>query len=291
MRRNMVFEFGELHLDVEERLLLHAAHTVTMQPEVFGNLVVLVRHNGHLLEKEQLMKQVWPDTFVEEVNLAVNVSMLRKVLGELETGQTYIETVPKRGYRFVAPVRDLHRDDELVIHRHLEDRIVPEIPEDELQIGTPRSVAVSTAGKLAGSRRPRRPLVIPAAAVLFLVIVGGGFALYKLGARRAATAGFEKMKIANLTNSGKVVTAAISPEGKYVVYALADSGKQSLWIRQVATASNVQIVPPRDVIYTGVTFSGDGNYLYYNESRGAGELYQMPTLGGSPKKLLNDIDS
>jgi TolB-like protein/Tfp pilus assembly protein PilF len=97
------FEFGAFRLDASERLLLHRGETVSLTPKAFDMLVTLVENSGHLVEKSELMRRLWPDSFVEEGSLAQNVSLLRKALGENET-QKFIETVPRRGYRFVATV-------------------------------------------------------------------------------------------------------------------------------------------------------------------------------------------
>src|SRR5437870_955636 len=102
-----LYEFGEFRLDTTERLLLRNGQPVSLPPKVFDTLVVLIQHSGHLLDKDQLMHELWPDAFVEDVNLSVNISVLRKALGESENGQRYIETVPKRGYRFTAQVSEL----------------------------------------------------------------------------------------------------------------------------------------------------------------------------------------
>ena len=101
-----LFEFGAFRLDPGERLLLRAGEPVSLTPKAFDLLLVLVKAAGHLLEKEALMKAVWPDSFVEENNLADNISRLRKALNDGENGQRFIETVPKRGYRFVADVKE-----------------------------------------------------------------------------------------------------------------------------------------------------------------------------------------
>ena len=103
---NRIYEFGPFRLEVAEHLLLRNGETIPLQPKVFELLLVLVKHHGHLLGKDELLKAVWPDTVVEEINLANNVSILRKALGESGNGQRFIETVPRRGYRFVAPVRE-----------------------------------------------------------------------------------------------------------------------------------------------------------------------------------------
>jgi len=101
------YEFGPFRLDPAEGLLQREGQAVPLPPKVFETLRVLVESSGHLVEKEELMRQIWPDTFVEEANLAQNIFTLRKVLGEGGGGPEYIETVPKRGYRFVAAVQKI----------------------------------------------------------------------------------------------------------------------------------------------------------------------------------------
>jgi len=99
------YEFGLFRLDPAEGLLQRQGQPIPLPPKVFETLCVLVENAGHLVEKDELMRRIWPDTFVEEANLSQNVFSLRKVLGEREGAQDYIETVPKRGYRFVAAVQ------------------------------------------------------------------------------------------------------------------------------------------------------------------------------------------
>lgn len=102
-----VFEFGWFRLDPAERLLLREQVQVRLPPKAFDALVVLVENRGHLLEKDELLRKVWPDTFVEESNLAQHISILRKALRDGEDGFQYIETVPRRGYRFIGEVREI----------------------------------------------------------------------------------------------------------------------------------------------------------------------------------------
>ncbi len=105
--RPRLYEFGPFRLHVEERRLLRDGTVLTLAPRVFDLLCVLVTEHGRLLEKEELLKALWPESFVEEANLNVNVSALRRALGDVASDPTYIETVPKRGYRFIAPVREV----------------------------------------------------------------------------------------------------------------------------------------------------------------------------------------
>lgn len=105
-----VYEFGPFRLNPPERLLLCGTKAVPLTPKVFDTLVMLVSNSGHVVGKDELMSAIWPDTNVEEANLTQNVSVLRKALAARSEGGSYIETVPKRGYRFIADVRRLAVD-------------------------------------------------------------------------------------------------------------------------------------------------------------------------------------
>ncbi|MGH9969978.1 MAG: winged helix-turn-helix domain-containing protein, partial [Pyrinomonadaceae bacterium] len=121
------YEFGPFRLETTERTLLRDGQPVPLPPKVFDTLLLLVQRSGHVVEKEELMQKLWPDTFVEESNLTQNVFTLRKVLGERHDEHAYIETVPKRGYRFAADVRELQDEStELIIEKHTRARIITE---------------------------------------------------------------------------------------------------------------------------------------------------------------------
>jgi DNA-binding winged helix-turn-helix (wHTH) protein len=100
------FEFDSFRLDLSERLLMRDGKVVPLAPKLFETLAILVENSGHILEKDDLINRLWPDTFVEESSLAQNIFQLRKVLKDRESNGQYIETVPKRGYRFSADVKE-----------------------------------------------------------------------------------------------------------------------------------------------------------------------------------------
>jgi len=102
---NNLYKFGGFSLNAAERLLLNGTDTLSLTPKAFDILLLLVENSGHVLSKEEIMEKVWEDSFVEENNLAQNISILRKILGEGISGARFIETVSKRGYRFIAPVQ------------------------------------------------------------------------------------------------------------------------------------------------------------------------------------------
>jgi DNA-binding winged helix-turn-helix (wHTH) protein len=105
-RAKRFYVFGVFRIDVTERILFGEKGVVSLTPKAFDTLLVLVQNSGHVLSKDELMGLVWPDSFVEENNLAQNISALRKALGETGGGQKFIETVTKRGYRFIGNVRE-----------------------------------------------------------------------------------------------------------------------------------------------------------------------------------------
>ena len=107
------YDFGEFRVDPEQKLLFLQGELVSLTPKAFETLLVLVESHGHMVDKETLLRRVWPGAFVEEGSLTRNISVLRKVLEEGARGQQWIETIPKRGYRFVAGVRVVKRPDEI----------------------------------------------------------------------------------------------------------------------------------------------------------------------------------
>src|ERR1043165_3518473 len=114
------YSFDVFRVDLVERLLFREDREIPLTPKVFDTLIVLLENSSHVLTKQELMREVWPDSFVEENNLAQNISILRKALGE-----QYIQAVPKRGYRFVGDVK-LQQDETVIIRERMRGRIVVE---------------------------------------------------------------------------------------------------------------------------------------------------------------------
>jgi Tol biopolymer transport system component/DNA-binding winged helix-turn-helix (wHTH) protein len=306
------YQFGPFQMDGPERRLWLNGHPVALEPKAFDVLLLLVSRDGRLVEKDEIMRAVWPNTFVEESNLTRNISLLRKVLAEGFSEQC-IETVPKHGYRFSAPVRvpHIHDETELIAEKHTITRIVTEEEEDrEEQTGrkgdgeTRRSATAHAKGnlhnqltKMSTSRGLKTYAV--AAAVGALLIAVAAFGVWQFFKPRASANEkgqvFEAMHVGRFTSSGNIVSAAISPDGKYVATVLDEGGQQSLWVRQVASnTSAIRLVAPALVEYWGLTFSNDSNFVYYvswvrNES--GGSIYQLPVLGGSPRRLPTLIDT
>lgn len=155
-RAKLSYTFGTFRVDVTERLLFHENSLVSLTPKAFDTLLALVEHNGHVLTTEELMTQVWPDSFVEGNNLAQNISTLRKVLGA--GGAKYIETVPKRGYRFVADVKEIRDETPKSVSDHAlqRDPANPKIDEP-FTGGLPPAIDLPSGSPLSLSKPESTP--------------------------------------------------------------------------------------------------------------------------------------
>ena len=132
-----------------------------------------------------------------------------------------------------------------------------------------------------------------AAGVLITIVVlaAAAYGFYAL-LHRTNPAPFVDFTITQITNNGKIVGAAISPDGKYLLSVIEDKGKQSLWLHHIPTNSDTQVLAPADASYRDLIFSPDGNYIYFrNRTEGAFDLYRAPVLGGAPQPVLHDIGS
>ena len=140
----------------------------------------------------------------------------------------------------------------------------------------------------------------PLFAVIAALLVVAGIAIYlgvrprSVAAPDTASLAFQNRRIMRLTSTGTASAGAISPDGRYVVHVSEENGMQSLWVRQIVTNSNVEIVPKAEVHFSGISISPDENFVYYTAGAvhsPVNDLYQVPVLGGTPKKLLSDIES
>ncbi len=162
-----LYEFGSFRVDDEERLLLRNGKPVALPPKVAETLLLLLSRAGHIVEKDEILRTIWPDTFVEEASLTQNISLLRKALGETAEDHRYIETIPKRGYRFIAPVRVIDAEHSPVGARRL--------PRITIALAATAILLVAAASFLYFRPRAKPPLPPPSPrsiAVLPLAPIG-----------------------------------------------------------------------------------------------------------------------
>lgn len=205
-----LYEFGPFRLDPTERLLTRDDLALALTPKAFDTLLALVENSRHIVTKEELMNRVWPDIYVEETNLAQHISMLRKVLGERADGGQYIETVPKRGYRFVVPVNKIRYEPSEIrtsAPGRTKDGSRRKPPEDVRRSNTQQSVLVE---EHAGDER--------------ILVVGAGTKLgrYEI-VSQLGTGGMGEVYLANDTQLDRRVALKLLSE-KYT--------GNALWLRR-----------------------------------------------------------
>ena len=318
------YTFAEYELDLSRRLFLRAGQSIPLNAKTFDLLVVLIENRERVIAKEELMNLVWRDQFVEEANLTVQISALRKALGETKNEHRFIVTVSGRGYRFVANVQnggahpgtvsDIIIETQTTSHVLVEEEVVVE-PETKSVID-----AVWTPARRLGDResglaahtsqqlltRPddevwrRRQLHIAwLAGVLGLLFLGAaGFWVYRSRTQnRQAAASFPRQQITMhrfTTTGGVPYRVAISPDGKSLVYAQLIKGKSSLWLGQLETSSSVLIHQQPDILYEDLNFAPDGGHIYFTMQVGRRPqltLVRMPIVGGAPTELISNVQS
>jgi DNA-binding winged helix-turn-helix (wHTH) protein/TolB-like protein len=189
--------FDQFSLDLQNERLLLDGEPVTLQRKAFETLTLLVKNSGRIVTKEEFLQELWPDSFVEEGSLTVNISHLRKALGEGQDGRKFIETIPRRGYRFIAPVQELN------------DFKTPVLNNDKV-------TSVSTTGTVRTSRK-FIILSIPLLILIFLAMTYGRWLSAYLGAFNSTVNPPRRMAVLPLIN--------LKPdsEDKYLSFSLADA--------------------------------------------------------------------
>jgi Tol biopolymer transport system component/DNA-binding winged helix-turn-helix (wHTH) protein len=260
-----IYEFGDFRLDVPAKTLLRMDEPIALTPKVFETLQFFVEHAGKLLEKDELMQGIWQDRFVEESNLTFNIKMLRRALQDDAQHPRFIETLPRRGYKFIAPVKEASQNSE------------------------------TTTNTLPTSQVNVKRVYWAIASAIIVALLAFIFAWFRYGSKASATAVpifAAPFKSEKLSSSGNV-HALITPDGKYVAYTNEISGKQSVWLRKLETSENIQIVPPIEGAYLGLEISNDGNSLYFVRRDRTNEpltnLYRVNTFGGIPVKLSEQV--
>jgi len=282
------FAFGSFKIDTVERVLLRNDQPVILTQKVFDLLLLLVRNGGHIVGKQALMKEIWPDTFVEEGNLTQNISVLRKALAG--DGHQYIQTVPRRGYRFVGKVNELV--DETIVEEHTFAHLVVE-EESQIAVLTPAAAPAT----LHSSNWKRTALVGGIAMALMTAPALLSILAARIFARHEVV-GFDvtNVRLRTITSPATILYAVISSDGQFVVYSTLDeNNRYALWLQHTSSKDVLQLAPPAGVGISPVAISHDNNWIYYGEwdpnqvPKGV-TLFRMPLFGGPPRKILEDLN-
>lgn len=276
---NEKFYFDNFEIDTLKRCLLRGGSLVPLDPKAFDLLVALVNRRGDTVSKRELLDEVWTNQFVEEKNLTVHVTAIRRALGDTDKERRFIITVPGNGYKFVA---------ELCNGAGTAN-------------GTPHIHVSPTPGN--GSRPISRPFfankargVVLGVAALVLLFAAVGLIYFRRGLSRTGVLAApisQNLSFKRLTTDGKISGAAMGPDGKLFAYSHLDGEDQSLWLGHINGGEPIMIRPPAPVVYTNLVFSPDANNLYYSlvdERTNNGSVYRIPVFGGLPEKIA-DLNS
>ncbi len=276
------YAFAEFQLDSQKRVLLKESRALPLNPKTFDLLLLLIERGGEVLSKDELLEKVWAGQFVEENNLTVQVSALRKILGERKGEHRFIVTVPGKGYKFVANVlTPAGEEKEIVINSHTVSRVsvehetVSEAGSEKVRSESVSSNESRTSDRLA---RPSSFILWSSVAAILLIGLSGIWSL-----QDAERAGHRQPKLTRLTKSGKVTNATITPDGKYAVFAQTEEGGEGLYLRQIATGTQKPILPSQLVKFIGLAVSPDGKFIYcttFLEDKFESQLWRVPLAGG-----------
>ncbi len=310
-RKNVSYSFNPYLLEVAERRLWREKTLISITPKAFDTLVVLLENRGKVVEKNVLLDEVWQDTFVEESTLAQNISTLRKTLGETLSDETqFIETVPRHGYRFVADVKEIIAGEEfIVLEHHVRTQISAEhakysdgaVVQTETDLSEKkRAREISIAKQILSGLRKNKLRFAAFGIAGCLILATVAFVIrYALQNKPLSESNFKQIEVSKLTSDGNAALVTISPDGKYLAVVVQRGENQSLSLRQIDNSKSIEIVSPKKQKFTGITFSSDGQSIYYaaydledkSQPELIGNLYKIPILGGSVKQIAADVDS
>jgi Tol biopolymer transport system component/DNA-binding winged helix-turn-helix (wHTH) protein len=257
-----MYEFGPFRQDPLARTLTRQGTRVAIAPKAFDTLLYLVSNAGKTVTREEIIRAVWPDTFVEEGNLNYNISQLRKILGESAPGFPYIQTLPKQGYRFVANVSQAPANGSDLL-------LVPSLRDD---------------GQALQAAPPRRFLWLRAA--LALSVLGLTIAVAPVLLRNRVTTPERAANLVRVTSdSGLAMTPALSRDGGLIAFASDRGGEGNLniWVQQVGGAA-IRITHAAADDYSP-SFSPSGREIAFRSEREGGGIYIVSSLGGEEKKV------
>ena len=292
-----IYEFDEFRVDTIQRRLSRNGEMVPLTSKAFDLLLALMQSAGRDVSKNELLETVWPGQILEESNLAVNISAIRRALGETAAQARFIVTIPGYGYRFVAPFREAGSpllgvviERETFAQVSVEQQIAGS-GNGQTQSADAPIKSRSVVGRLSSFGNVRGTLI--AVAVILLIGAGiAGFSWWRFARANNLNARFNRLTYKQLTNNGIVYNAALSPDGKLFAFVMVQKEKESLRVGQTNGAEQIELRPPAEVSYSGLTFSHDGASVFYSygdRTAQSFDLYKIPTLGGVPVRLRESI--
>ncbi len=296
---NEFYDFGEFRLDARKRRLWRGGEVVALTPKEFEVLFFLVMRAGQVVEKEELLDAVWTDVYVEETTLARNVSWLRQKLGTANGGAKIIETVPKRGYRFLPEVTRSENAPALRVEEKILQRVVIK---ETITFDESESIAASNEPNLTESNLPTPKLLNPKSEIqkpkwfwlslvfAFVALAAIGFAAYQNFSRRSEPKVIVAAPAAPFSGlAGSENFPAFSPDGKLLTYVWNGGAGENfdVYVKQIGAGEPVRLTDTKEDEVHPV-FSPDGAHIAFVRTfPDHSEVFLIPTLGGAERKICN----
>ena len=282
--------FDEFEIDLDRRTLSCGEQQIPLFSKSLDLLVVLIERRGQVISKEELLNAVWPEQFVEEGNLTVQISSIRKALGENPKLPKYIVTVPGKGYTFIGQLDRMGT--ELIVER---ERITEIVSETEFEISDTELLTSTMPEPYIRTGNRQRSFVLKVLAptvIAAITIAFAGFTAFQFVRAGNDKVPFRAAKVTQVTTSGDVTMATISPDGRFVAYVRSTKKGNGMWLQQIGNASAVELVAASAAQFWGITISPDGKYVYYNlyyAHKAELELHRVPILGGKTEVVAGNI--
>jgi Tol biopolymer transport system component/DNA-binding winged helix-turn-helix (wHTH) protein len=276
------YEFGPFLADAEQSVLLRDGQVVPLGMKAFELLLFLLRQRGQVVKKDELLRQVWPDTVVEENNLVRQISALRKALDEHPNESQYILTIPGRGYRFVAGVREWDSEESAAPKPGQLNGIGASAQVGQLGTATEAQESPSRQANRFRLNWLRTPTAIAAVIAATALAV---FILWKVWRPDSAIDHGAQPKLWQLTfDPGLESEPTWSPDGNLIAYSSDRGGNFDIWVRPVGEGNPLCVTtsPAHD---WQPDWARSGNRLVFRSERDGGGLYVVPVLGGNERKI------
>ncbi len=262
------YDFADFRVDPDERVLLRDGVPLPLTPKAFHMLLVLVENHGRIVEKEKLMTEIWADSFVEEGSLSVNARKLRQALDDNASEPRFIETIPRRGYRFIFPI---------------------ETDKNESKTALENAVALANGSQTKNGFRISKISAITFSVLLLAALIAAAYFLWRASFAYDYPLLAKPYEAHSITTSGDSFHPTLSRDGRLIAYAVDHSNRSSVRVRDIERNTDREIVPITEGFIGGLTFSPDALELYFARATKIGEeytVYRVSIFGGTLETVV-----
>lgn len=266
MKNSGLLDFGDFSVNLVEKTLYHNDKPVSIPPKVFASLEVLIKNEGRIVKKEDLMNEVWAGSFVEESNLTYSIRQLRKILDDDFHQPKFIETVPRRGYRFIGEISEEKKNASKTL-KSKENNFLNRI------------------------KKENGFLILSVFVSIFLCISLLIWLAFRFNKHSPILS--KSLKVTTLPLAGNINHIAISPNSKLIAYSSIINGQQSVWVKNLENGEGKEIIPASDNLFFGLVFSRDNENLFITQNKSGKDktasVYKYSFFNSKQTKIVENV--